>query len=108
MLILKISSCPQRKVFSVLLCAVVVSLANEALLAHWQRNIRVIRSRRICRLLRPLMSFPEVVDSLRGYCSILRGASRTYDVQSRWADRAPIFSPCPRPRLRGVRLSCAR
>ena len=42
-------------------------------------------------MLRPLMSFPEVVDSLSGYCSVLRGASRTYDVQSRWADRAPLF-----------------
>ncbi len=79
-----------RKVIPVLLCAG-RKPANEALLAHWPRNIRVIRSGWVCWLLRPLMSFPEVVDSLRGYCSILRGASRTYDVQSRWADRAPIF-----------------
>ncbi len=79
-----------RKVLPVLLCAV-RKPANEALLAHWRRNIRVIRSRWICWLLRPLMSFPEVVDSLSGYCSVLRGAARTYDVQSRWADRAPIF-----------------
>jgi putative glycosyltransferase (TIGR04372 family) len=37
------------------------------------------------------MSFPELVDSLQGYCSVMRGASRVYDVQSRWADRAPLF-----------------
>ncbi len=79
-----------RKVLPVLLCAGRKPV-NEALLAHWPRNIRVIRSRWICWLLRPLMSFPEVVDSLSGYCSVLRGAARTYDVQSRWADRAPIF-----------------
>lgn len=65
--------------------------ANEALLAHWPENIRVIRSRWIFWLLWPLMSFPEVVDLLKGYCSVLRGASRVYDVQTRWADRAPLF-----------------
>jgi len=37
------------------------------------------------------MCFPEVVDSLQGYCSVMRGASRVHDVQSRWADRAPLF-----------------
>ncbi len=79
-----------RKVIPVLLTAG-RKPANEALLAHWPRNIRVIRSRWIFWLLRPLMSFPEVVDSLSGYCSILRGASRVYDVQSRWAGRAPLF-----------------
>jgi putative glycosyltransferase (TIGR04372 family) len=79
-----------RKVIPVLLCAG-RKPANDALLAHWPRNFHVIRSRWICWLLRPLMSFPDVVDSLSGYCSVLRGASRTYDVQSRWADRAPLF-----------------
>jgi len=52
------------------------------------------------------MSFPEVVDSLLGYCmvgwqafthdaphdfALRRGACRTHYVQSRWADRAPII-----------------
>ena len=79
-----------RKVIPVLLSAG-RNPANEALLAHWSRHARVIRSRWICWLLRPLMSFPELVDSLQGYCSVLRGASRVYDAQSRWADRAPII-----------------
>jgi putative glycosyltransferase (TIGR04372 family) len=79
-----------RKVIPILLCAG-LNPANEALLAHWSQHVRVIRSRWICRLLQPLMSFPEVVDSLLGYCSVNRGASRVYDVQSRWADRAPLF-----------------
>jgi putative glycosyltransferase (TIGR04372 family) len=79
-----------RKVIPVLLCAG-RKPANEALLSHWSQNVHVIRSRWICWLLRPLISFPEVVDSLQGYCSVLRSASRTYDVQSLWADRAPII-----------------
>ena len=79
-----------RKVIPVLLCAGRTP-ANEALLAHWSQYVHVIRSRWICWLLQPLMSFPEVVDSLLGYCSVARGASRAYEVQSRWADRAPII-----------------
>jgi putative glycosyltransferase (TIGR04372 family) len=79
-----------RKVISILLCAGRTP-ANEALVAHWPKNIRVIRSRWMCWLLRPFMSFPGVSDSLLGYGSVMRGASRTYSAQSRWAGRAPIF-----------------
>jgi len=94
-----------RKVIPVLLCAGRTP-SNEALLAHWSQHVRVIRSRWICWLLRPLMSFPEVVDSLLGYCmvgwqafaqdapndfALRRGACRTHYVQSLWADRAPII-----------------
>ena len=94
-----------RKVIPVLLCAGRTP-SNEALLAHWSQHVRVIRSRWICWLLRPLMSFPEVVDLLLGYnmvgwqafthdaphdFALRRGACRTYYVQSLWADRAPII-----------------
>ncbi len=94
-----------RKVIPVLLCAGRTP-ANEALLTHWCQHIYVIRNRWICYLLWPLMSFPELVDSLLGYCMVgwqaftqdaphdfsqRRGASRAYYVQSRWADRAPII-----------------
>jgi putative glycosyltransferase (TIGR04372 family) len=94
-----------RKVIPVLLCAGRTP-SNEALLAHWSQYVHVIRSRWICWLLRPLMSFPDVVDSLLGYnmvgwqafthdapndFALRRGACRTYYVQSLWADRAPII-----------------
>ena len=57
-----------RKVIPVLLCAG-RKPANEALLAHWSQQIRIIRNRWIDGLLRPFMSFPELVDSLPVYCS---------------------------------------
>ena len=53
-----------RKVVPVLLC-LGRKPANEALLAHWSKHIRVIRGRWINELLRPLMTFPELVDSFQ-------------------------------------------
>ena len=79
-----------RKVIPILLCAG-RKPSNEALLAHWSQYIRIIRSRWIFWLLQPLMSFPKLVDSLLGYCSVMRGASRTYEVHSRWLDREPLL-----------------
>jgi putative glycosyltransferase (TIGR04372 family) len=94
-----------RKVMPILLCAG-RKPANEALLTHWSQRIIVVRSRWICWLLRPLLSFPKLVDSLLGYCMVgwqafgqdaphdfaqRRGACRAFDVQSRWADRTPLI-----------------
>ena len=81
----------QQKFISILLCAD-RKIANETLLAKWSQHIYVIRSRWICFLLRPFVAFPELVDSLLVYCSVMRGASRTYDVQSRWTDRVPLLN----------------
>ena len=97
-----------RKVIPVFLCGG-RKPANEALLAHWSQHIRVIRNRWINWLLRPLMTFPELVCySIPAYSIVHRGACRNdYEVMSRWADRAPLLIVCPRPRLRGAKRSCA-
>jgi putative glycosyltransferase (TIGR04372 family) len=79
-----------RKVIPVVLCAGRMP-ANEALLAKWSRHIRFVRNRRVERLLRPFLSFPELVDSTWGICATWQGAARVYDVQGRWADRAPLL-----------------
>ena len=63
-----------RKVVPVLLC-LGRKPANEALLAHWSKHIRVIRGRWINDLLRPLMTFPELVDSISAYSIVHRGAA---------------------------------
>ena len=80
-----------RKVIPVFLCGG-RKPANEALLAHWSQHIRVIRNRWINWLLRPLMTFPELVDSIPAYSIVHRGASYDYEVMSRWADRAPLLN----------------
>ncbi len=79
-----------RKVFPVLLC-LGRTPANEALLAHWAKHIRVVRSRWINALLRPLLTFPELVDSIPSYSIVHRGAARNPDVIMRWADRGPLL-----------------
>ena len=79
-----------RKVFPVLLC-LGRTPANEALLAHWAKHIRVVRSRWMNALLRPLLTFPELVDSIPSYSIVHRGAARNPDVIMRWADRGPLL-----------------
>ncbi|MGC1862606.1 MAG: TIGR04372 family glycosyltransferase [Methylocystis sp.] len=79
-----------RKVFPVLLC-LGRKPANEALLAHWSKHIRVIRGRWINELLRPLMTFPELVDSIPAYSIVHRGAAGNHGVIGQWADRAPLL-----------------
>lgn len=79
-----------QKVIPIFLCASRKS-ANEALVAHLSAYIHFVRRRWICWLLQPFTSFPRLVDSLQIYCSVMRGASRTYDVQCRWANRASLL-----------------
>jgi putative glycosyltransferase (TIGR04372 family) len=79
-----------RKVIPVLLC-LGRKPANEALLAHWSEYILVIRSRWANELLRPLLTFPGLVDSIPAYSIAHRGAARNPEVLRQWADRAPLL-----------------
>ena len=79
-----------RKVVPVLLC-LGRKPANEALLAHWSKHIRVIRGRWINELLRPLMTFPELVDPIQAYSIVHGGAAANHGILSQWADRAPLL-----------------
>ncbi len=65
--------------------------ANEVLLQHWSKYIRVVRGRFSCVLLRPLLRYPELADDLRVYCSVMQGSSRTYSTQARWGKRPPLL-----------------
>ena len=68
-----------RKVVPVLPC-LGRKPANEALLAHWSKHIHVIRGRWINELLRPLMTFPELVDTIPAYSIVHRGAAGNHGV----------------------------
>ena len=80
-----------RTVRPVFLCAD-RRVANDELLSHWGRHIRFVRGPWADRLLRPLMSFPQIVDSTEGYSAISHGAARMYDIQARWAGRPPLLA----------------
>ncbi len=95
-----------RKVVPVLLC-LGRKPANEALLAHWSKHIRVIRGRWINELLRPLMTFPELVDSIPAYSIVHRGAAGNHGVISQWADRGAAPASV-RGRERAGRSAVAR
>ena len=65
--------------------------ANEALLAHWSKHVTFIHNPLLCALLRPFCQYPSLKDTLHQYCSVMRGASRTYDVETRWDRRPPLL-----------------
>ncbi len=79
-----------RSIVPVVLCDR-YSPANEVLVAHWARYFTIIRSPFVACFLRPLLRFPDLVDDLQIYCSAMRTASRTFDVQARWAGREPLL-----------------
>ena len=74
----------------VVLCASYVP-ANEALLSHWSKHFIIVRNAFLAAVFRPFMRFPDLAESLEVYCSVMRGPSRTFDVQRRWGAREPLL-----------------
>jgi putative glycosyltransferase (TIGR04372 family) len=79
-----------RKVLPIFPCAG-RKPANPALMTHWSRFIIFIRNPWLDFFIQPLMSYPEIVDHVAPYGAVRRGATRNFEVQTRWGERPPLL-----------------